>query len=94
MKEVTPTSIPLTAWTTQFLLFTKLAELLRSHEARIVKLEEQMTGYPTDLSETTEEMNQLLKKLPGVHFPDPNCDRKDSRLKNFVEDIQEGMPDV
>lgn len=47
---------------TEFLL-QKMAELLRSHEARIRELEEQVTGQPTDLSETIEEMNQLLREL-------------------------------
>lgn len=59
---------------TQFLLFKKLVELLRSHEARIRELEEQITGHPIDLSVEVEDLNQLVRELPGVHFPDPNCD--------------------
>jgi len=81
---------------TQFLLFQKMSQLLRSHEARIRQLEEQITGCPTDLSETTEEMNQLLRELPGVHFPDPNCDREDEVLNLAIERqsfLQRGKPD-
>lgn len=82
---------------TEFLLFQKMAELLRSYEARIRQLEEQITGCPTDLSKQIEEMNQLLRKLPGVHFSDPNCDREDEVLNLAIDRQfflqQRGKPD-
>jgi len=81
---------------TQFLLFKKLVEFLRSHEARIRQLEEQVMSQVTDLSEDIEELNQLLRELPGVHFPDPNCDREDEVLNSAIERqvfLQRGKPD-
>lgn len=82
----------------QFLLFQKMAELLRSHEARIQQLERQISPFPqvTDLSEELEELNQLLQELPGVHFPDPNCDREDELLNSVIdrqEILRRGKPD-
>lgn len=71
---------------TQFLLFKKLAEIIRQHEARIRELEEQVSGCVTNLSEDVEELDQLAKQLPGVHFPDPNCDRAAKFLRRGKPD--------
>lgn len=70
---------------TQFLLFKKLGEIIRSQEARICQLEEQITGCPTDLSEQVEEINQLLRQTTGVGFPAPNCDKEHEVLNSAIE---------
>ena len=31
-----------------------------------------------------KELKQLAKELPGVHYPDPNCDREDEVLKSAI----------
>ena len=69
----------------QFLLLKKLVEMVESHEARIHQLERQVTNQVTDLSEDVEKLKQLAKNLPGVHFPDPNCDREDEVLNSAID---------
>ncbi len=72
---------------TQFLLFKKMVELVKSQEARIQQLERQISPFPQviDLSEDVAELDQLIRELPGVHFRDPNCDREDETLNSEID---------